>query len=103
MVDISATIGQMVSSGTFGSLVYWLGYGLLSVVMLGVFGVTYYFLRRLPNPNLSLLDSRGNIKKDLETQQKLETYYYDAVYGGFAIGVSHFVVRLFRESTRFVF
>lgn len=63
-------------------------------------GLTYYFLRRLPNPNLALYDETGKQKKDLETQRKIEEYYYDAIYGGFAIGVSHLLVRLFREGTQ---
>lgn len=44
MVDIGIVVGQMVGSNTFGSVMYWLGYGVLSVLLLGVFGLAYYFL-----------------------------------------------------------
>jgi hypothetical protein len=68
-----------------------------SIVVGIMWGLTYYYLRRLPNPNLSLLDKHGNIKKDPLTKIKLEEYYYDATYGGFAIGVSYIVAHVFRE------
>jgi hypothetical protein len=68
-----------------------------SVIVGIMWGVTYYYLRRLPNPNLSLLDAKGNLRQDAYTKKKLEEYYYDAAYGGFAIGVSHLVARVFRE------
>lgn len=44
MVDISSTITQMIGTSYFGDIIYWLGYALLGIVLLGVFGVAYYFL-----------------------------------------------------------
>ena len=44
MVDISTTVASMVGSGTFGNFIYWLGYGLLSVVLIAFMGCAYYFL-----------------------------------------------------------
>ena len=42
MVDVSEAVGTMVASQNFGSIIYWLGYGLLTVVLLGVFFMIYY-------------------------------------------------------------
>ena len=66
-------------------------------------GLTYYYIRRIPNPELNLLDKHGNIKHDLQTKIKLNSFFYDAVYGGLAIGISHLIVRLFRESSELTF
>lgn len=44
MVDVNAALSQMVSSGSFGSFVYWLGYGLLCVILMGILGVAYHFI-----------------------------------------------------------
>lgn len=44
MVDINAAIAGIVSSGSFGSAIYWLGYGLLSIVTVGILGVAYHFI-----------------------------------------------------------
>jgi hypothetical protein len=44
MPDLNAVIGQMFQSNAFGGLMYWLGYGLLAVVILLVFAVAYYLL-----------------------------------------------------------
>jgi hypothetical protein len=68
--------------------------------LVGIFWTwSYYYIRRIPNPNLKLLESNKilKIKKDDETKLKLEEYWYDAVYGGIATGLSYFVVRSIRE------
>lgn len=44
MVDVNAALTQMVSSNAFGGAIYWLGYGLLAVVMIAVMLLAYYFL-----------------------------------------------------------
>ena len=77
---------------------------LLYSLLVGLsWGITYYYIRRLPNPELNLLDKKGKIKHDLQTKIKINHFFYDAVYGGIAIGISHLVVRLFRETTNFTF
>lgn len=44
MVEIGATIAQMVGSNAFGSVLYWVGYALLGIFILLAFGVAYYLL-----------------------------------------------------------
>lgn len=44
MVDINAALSSMVGSGTFADVMYWLGYGVLSILLLAAFGAAYYFL-----------------------------------------------------------
>jgi hypothetical protein len=73
---------------------------LLYSFLVGIFWTwTYYYIRRIPNPNLKLLHREKilKLKNDKNTQIKLEEYWYDAVYGGIATGLSYFIVRSIRE------
>jgi len=42
VVDIGAALGGLVNTNAFGSLIYWMGYGLLGLVFVGGLGFVYY-------------------------------------------------------------
>ena len=44
MVDISAAIYSAVGGETFGQVIYWLGYGLLGLLLVLIMAVAYYLL-----------------------------------------------------------
>ena len=67
-----------------------------SVITGIMWGITYFFIRRLLNPHLNLLNSNFLIKKDPETYKKINDFYYDAIFGGIAVAISYFIMRNIR-------
>ena len=71
MVDISSTLTQMVGSNAFGSVLYWVGYGLLAFLMIAIMLVTYYFMSF--NYKVTVYPIYGSGKDGIFSVQKPKT------------------------------